>query len=274
MKQQCEVLPPRGKAHVVRWAMLLCGLLFPCFAQAWTDSGFAALDKLGDAERYRQLNLILMVSEGADASFADALLPQGTGEDQAVRGPLPLLKVDDFQTPLNRIVDQRAMISSAVRVFRFALDNRPAIMDAISGLAADDPAQVAQVDLIQLAEDAIIIRSALAGSIEYLAREAEPALASYLKPYQKRTVYLRNVMEYWKFDRELAAITDDAIADTGGRMAAYQRMLEDEPNLVGFKQHLQAIEEIYRNSKPVEVSKKDLQSKELIDQESQVTQPD
>jgi len=47
-------------------------------------------------------------------------------------------------------------------------------------------------------------------------------------------------------------------------------MLEDEPNLMGFKQHLQAVEEIYRNTQPLKVKPKDLESKELIDEESQV----
>jgi len=51
-------------------------------------------------------------------------------------------------------------------------------------------------------------------------------------------------------------------------------MLEDEPNFLGFKQHLQAVEEIYKNTQPRKVDKKDLESKELINEESQVKQPE
>jgi hypothetical protein len=53
-------------------------------------------------------------------------------------------------------------------------------------------------------------------------------------------------------------------------MAAYQRMLDDEPNLEGFKQHLQAVEAIYRNTQPLKVKKKDLESTDLIEEESKI----
>lgn len=249
--------------------MLVFGSLwFLALAPAWSAMSLAALDDLPVADKYRQLNLILMVSEGIGESFVEQLLPRKPEETTAAKENMPHLEIDDFQTPLNRIVDQRAMITQAAHVFRFALENRVDIQLAMAELAASDPTEVSQVNLIQLAEDAIIIRSALAGSIEYLAGQGDPAMAAHLETYQLRTIYLRNVMEYWKFDQELDAITDDAMKDTGGRMAAYQRMLEDEPNLLGFKQHLQAVERIYRNTRPLKVNPKDLESKDLIEQES------
>lgn len=250
--------------------LLLGSLWLVSLTPALSGMSLAALDHLSAADKYRQLNLILMVSEGIDAAFVAQLLPQPTAESGVQPEPIPHLKVEDFQTPLNRIVDQRAMITRAARLFRFTLDNKANIMHAMEEIAAAEPGQIAQVDLIQLAEDAIIIRSALSGSIEYLAKEGDPAWAGYLQTYQNRTLYLRNVMEYWKFDRELAAITHDAMEDTGGRMEAYQRMLEAEPNLLGFKQHLQAIEEIYKNTHPRKIKPRELESKELIDKESQV----
>jgi len=250
--------------------LLLGSLWLVSLTPVWSGMSLAALDDLSAADKYRQLNLILMVSEGIDAAFVEQLLPQPTAGADVQPEPLPQLKVEDFQTPLNRIVDQRAMITQAARLFRFTLDNKANIMHAMEEIAAAEPGQIAQVDLIQLAEDAIIIRSALSGSIEYLAKEGNPAWAGYLQTYQNRTLYLRNVMEYWKFDQELASITNDAMEDTGGRMEAYQRMLEDELNLLGFKQHLQAIEEIYKNTHPRKVKPRELESKELIDEESQV----
>ncbi len=255
-------------------AKLLClsCLLLLCLASARGDLSLAALDDLSIADQYRQLNLILMVSEGIEPAFLAQLLPQATAEANAVPESVPRLELDDFQTPLNRIVDQRAMITKAAHLFRFALNNRADIMLALTDMAAANPEQVAQVDLIQLAEDAIIVRSALAGSIEYLAKQGDPAMADNLDIYQNRTLYLRNVMEYWKFGQELDAITEDAMADTGGKMAAYQRMLEAEPNLMGFTEHLQAVEEIYKKTNGLKVNPRDLESKELIDQESQVLQ--
>jgi hypothetical protein len=273
--EKAAILKPwpalRGHAgHLLAQALLLISLCLLVSAPAWSATSLTALVDLSVADKYRQLNLILMVSEGIDETFVHQLLPRESAETTLTKEDIPHLEIDDFQTPLNRIVDQRAMITQAAHVFRFALENRANIQLEITELAASDPAQVSQVNLIQLAEDAIIIRSALAGSIEYLAGQGDPAMAANLETYQLRTIYLRNVMEYWKFDKELDAITDDAMKDTGGRMAAYQRMLEDEPNLMGFKQHLQAVEQIYKNTQALKVNPKDLESKELIEQESEV----
>jgi hypothetical protein len=263
------VLLQRCAGSVAATLLSLVCLWLAAPAQLLGDAGLATLDALPVADQYRQLNLALMVAEGANQAFVAQLLP---AQDDAAAGQaqnLPILEVEDFQTPLNRIVDQQALIAEAVRTFAFVLARRDDMVKKLAQLAADEPAQVAAVDLIELAEDAIIVRSALSGSIEYMARD-DPALAPNLESYQNGTLYLRNVMEYWKFDRELAAITDDAMQDTGGRMEAYQRMLEEEPNMLGFKQHLQAIEEIYRNTRGRTVKPKELENKKLIDEESQV----
>ena len=263
----------RIKAMAGRMAassLVTCSLWLAAVVPALGQLNLAAMADLPDADKYRQLNLMLMVSEGVDEAFLAQLPHPQTAESESANGTMPRLEMEDFQTPLNRIVDQSEMITKATGLFRFVLDNQPDIQRAIREIAASDPEQVAQVDLIQLAEDAIIIRSALSGSIEYLAPEDDPAMAANLATYRERTVYLRNVMEYWKFDQELVAITENAIKDTGGRLAAYQRMLEDEPNLMGFKQHLQAVEEIYRNTRSLRVNPKDLESNDLIKQESQV----
>jgi len=268
LKPLCRLQAFAGRiaAHALIAASLWLAVLAPALGQL----DLTAMNDLSDADKYRQLNLILMVSEGVDEAFLEQLLPPQAAETAAESAMPPRLEMEDFQTPLNRIVDQRAMITKAARLFRFALDNQSGIQNAIPEIAASDPEQVAQVNLIQLAEDAIIIRSALAGSIEYLAKEGDQAMAANLETYQQRTIYLRNVMEYWKFDEELVAITENAIRDTGGRMAAYQRMLEDEPNLVGFKEHLEAVEAIYRNTRSLRVNRKDLESRDLINQESAV----
>jgi len=250
--------------------LLASGLWLVALAPALGEVNLAALGDLSDADKYRQLNLIQMVSEGVDEAFLEQLLPQSTTEEHTPPEPMPRLNIDDFQTPLNRIVDQRAMISHAAHLFRFALDNEAGITKAAAEIADSDPAQVAQVDLVQLAEDAIIVRTALAGSIEYLAIDGHPSLANKLEVYRNATIYLRNVMEYWKFDRDLNAITENAMKNTGGKMAAYQRMLEDEPNLQGFKQHLQAVEEIYKKTSGRKVKPPDLETKKLIEEESKV----
>jgi hypothetical protein len=90
------------------------------------------------------------------------------------------------------------------------------------------------VDVNEIAEDAIIIRNAIADAIEYSEAGEQSQAAEQLKVFRNQTVHLRNMMEYNIFQEELARITDRAIVDLGGRLDAYQRMFDDEidPELV------------------------------------------
>jgi hypothetical protein len=171
---------------------------------------------------------------------------------------------------LNRIVDQAALIGNAARVFQYEQANHAGIVQALEDIVAADPAAAASIDLVTLAEDAIIVRTALAGSLEYLPGSSEPPLAGYVEAYQNRTLYLRNVMEFWEFNQELAALTDEAMDETGGRMAAYQRMLEDEPAMDSFQEHLQAVERIYWQSRGGKGKPPKIPGDELIEAESEV----
>lgn len=219
-------------------------------------------------ERYRELSLALMVTEGASREWVDALAPDLP--PAAASGALePPLRLDALQTPLNRIVDQRETVTGAARLFRFALDRRDEIDAELQRIAAEHPDEVAALDPARLAEDALIARSALAAGIEYLARNARPGWLPGLEAWQQDTVYLRNMMEYWEFDQELAAITDQALLDTGTRIEAYQRLLEVDPRLDAFTQHLRAVEHIYR-SYGTRVKPPDDPSEDLIRDASEV----
>ena len=274
--------PHRTAGCLVISLLAACLSLMPGFAVGAGSSEW--LDGLPEADRYRQFNLVLMVSEGVDPAFLGVLesAPFGEPPERAGAHPFPQVDIDAFQTPLNRIVDQQALIDQAAEVFRFAQENRGAITQAMEDLAESHPGQVAEVDLIRLAEDAVIIRTSLTGSFEYLLSQglwasADPAadagsaaIPGYLETYRNRTLFLRNVMEYWEFERELAAITDEAMDDTGGRMEAYQRMLEDEPSLDSFRQHLQAVEYIYWQARGRKGKPPELPGDELIEAESRV----
>ena len=77
-------------------------------------------------------------------------------------------------------------------------------------------------------------------------------------------------MEFWAFDAELDAITEEALAETGGRMDAYQRLLQEKSSLDSFNAHLRAVERIYRqvlgkSQKPPRVP-----GDELIEEQSRV----
>jgi hypothetical protein len=257
-----------------RWCLpaVLALLVAPLTAPGGTPVG-AAADAQADLERYRELTLVLMVAEGAAADWVRALNPEAPatgGDPPATAGLAPPFPVQELQTPLNRIVDQRQAVADAARIFRFALDRQPDIRAELTRIAADYPDRVASLDPARLAEDALIIRTALAGSIEFLARDAYPQWLNGLAGYQQKTIYLRNMMEYWAFDRELVAITDQALLDTGSRMEAYQRLLEVDPRLDAFTQHLRAVEFIYRQKSDKQAKPPDDPSEELIEAASQV----
>jgi uncharacterized protein YjiS (DUF1127 family) len=98
------------------------------------------------------------------------------------------------------------------------------------------------VDVNGIAADAIIIRNAVADSLEYALKHGleggEPAAPApdlqRVQAFREQTVHLRNMMEYNEFEEELAQLTEEAIVDLGGRLDAYQRMFDDEvdPELI------------------------------------------
>ena len=239
------------------------------FALAALAQGASAQDAV---DRYRELSLSLMVSEGAGREWAERLAPEAfaadlqAGADESLAPPVP---VAALETPLHRIAEQREAIADAARIFRFAAEREADIEAELARIAADDPAGVAALDPATLAEDALLIRSALASSIEFLGRQGQPSWLDGLDPYRERTVYLRNMLEYWSFDQELAAITADALRDTGARMEAYQRLLEVDPRYDAFTQHLRAVEFIYRQYGS-KIKPPDDPSDELIDSASKV----
>lgn len=241
---------------------------------AWSEMSSGGLSELTAAEQYRQYNLVLMVAEGTDPAFLQELQSSGQYLSQpqaaADANRFPQIKVDDFQTPLNRIVDQDALVANALTVIRFVQDNRKSILGAVEKIAKTQPDAVAEVNLVELAEDAIIVRTAISSALEYQGKGKGSTGAAYLQAYQAKTIYLRNVMEYWAFSEELDAITDDALDATGGRMEAYQRLVEDEPAMDSFKQHLQAVENIYWLARNKKGKPPKLPGDELIDSEAKV----
>ena len=245
---------------------------------AWSEMSSGGLAELTAAEQYRQYNLVLMVAEGMDPAFLQELQTSGQAPGQFSSQPqaetdanhFPQINVDDFQTPLNRIVDQDSLIANAITVIGFVQVNRKSILAAVDEIAKTQPEVVAGVNLVELAEDAIIVRTALSSALEYQGGSNASANTAYLQAYQAKTIYLRNVMEYWAFSEELDAITDDAMDATGGRMEAYQRLLEDEPAMDSFKQHLQAMENVYWLTRNKKGKPPKLPGDELIDSEAKV----
>ena len=208
------------------------GLVLALFAPGlWAGFDFESLEALPPGEQYRQLSLLSLVSGGADAAqLADFEDRQAPGSE---------LTLDDFATPLARIVDQEMLLAGAADALRFARENGPAIQRRMTEIARANPVLISMVDVNALAADAIIIRTAIADSLEYAGDSADSAR---LQDFRRQTVHLRNMMEYNQFQEELAVITEQAIVDLGGRLDAYQRMFEDEIDPERISRRIQSAE--------------------------------
>ena len=208
---------------------LLAIFILSCVASAaQAKFDYEAIDQLPPGERYRQLSLLLLIAGGTNADLLEVLKPLSEGgEGKAGAGDVTL-RLEDYGTPLARIVDQDTMLASATELFRFAQENGSEIQTQLTALASDNPILISMIDVNEIAGDAIIIRNAIADSIEYSVVKDDSEANAHLQAFRAQTVYLRNMMEYNIFPEELAELTDEAIIDMGGRLDAYQRLFDDE----------------------------------------------
>ena len=186
-----------------------------------------AIEAEPPGEQYRKLSLLMLVTGGTDPALLEVLQP--VADLQASGEPLPLeLELDDFVTPLTRIVDPEIMLGGAARMFRYAQENGEAIQARMTRIAEQNPILISMVDVNALAADAIVIRTAIADTIEYTPSVDSGQAALRLADFREQTVYLRNMMEYNEFQEDLDDITNQAITDLGGRLDAYQRMFDED----------------------------------------------
>jgi hypothetical protein len=214
---------------------LKTGLVVIGLMAAWPSAAMASADpeavtELPPGEQFRQLSLLLLVSGGVKPGLLELIqVTDTTGNNEADSGSAGfILQLDDFQTPLARIVDQETMLASAAQMFVYTRDNSQEIQLELAEITRTNPILISIVDVNEIAEDAIIIRNAIADAIEYSEAAEQPQAAEHLRVFRNQTVHLRNMMEFNIFQEELARITDRAIVDLGGRLDAYQRMFDDE----------------------------------------------
>ena len=218
-----------------KWFEILCiSLLLLAALPAAGAASYRldSMDGLTPGEQYRRLSLLSLVSGGIDPALLEMLQP--IVERNPPAGGGEALELDDYVTPLARIVDQEVLLAHAARMFRYAKDNSGAIQARMTQIAREHPILISMLDVNELAADAIIIRNSIADSIEYAEAIDHPDEEALLQAFRVQTLYLRNMMEYNEFQEEWAEITDQAILDLGGRLDAYQRMFEEDvdPDLI------------------------------------------
>jgi hypothetical protein len=196
---------------------------------------FASLEDLTPGDQYRQLSLLSLAAGGVDPRLIEMLRPLVEEQERAAADGNPVvIGLDDYVKPLSRIVDQEVLLANAAQLFEFVRQNSAEIQARMTRIARDHPILISMVDVGEIAADAIIIRNAIADTIEYSGRYDDPESSAQVQALRNQTIHLRNMMEFNEFQRELAILTEEAIVDLGGRLDAYQRMFEDEvdPELI------------------------------------------
>jgi len=214
--------------------LLITVLLLAVFVPAQASMDLESIEGLTPGEQYRQLSLLMLVAGGIDPALQEMLQPIVRNHAAAIASGDAELELDDYVTPLIRIVDPEIMLANAGQLFRFARENSMEIQARLTRIAQANPILISMVDVNTIAADAIIIRNSIADSIEYSEAIDDPAAGAMVLAFRDQTVYLRNMMEYNIFQEELAEITNQAIIDLGGRLDAYQRMFDDDvdPDLI------------------------------------------
>ena len=223
-------------------------LLFQCLATQADGSDFfyISVDELPPEQQFRQLSLMLMVSDGADEDLISELTNL-LGDKGAVDQDGRNFSFDDYTTPLIRIVDQETMLAGANQLFKFTRKNEAGIAQWLRTLLEQENESITAQPMGTISEDAIIIRNAIADSIDYIvlqqAGETEgPRLSS---GYRARTTYLRNNLEYELFAADLERITREAVAAVSGRTEAFERMFDDEVDSDAIDKKIRAAEYAY-----------------------------
>ncbi|HET6565919.1 MAG TPA: hypothetical protein VFG52_10940 [Xanthomonadales bacterium] len=248
-----------------RWCLLVCGLWLLCLPPSLLASsesgdlaGFGAISQLPPGEQYRQLSLLLLLANGADSGLLDYLATESASDMDKLGDQAEALQ--QYPTPLARIADPDSMLQGAGQMMRFAQQNRAAIEQELARIQESWPVLVSMIDMNAVREDAIIIRSAVADSLQYHQPgtvagpgagtvagtvDGSPGLSEdSLLAYRSETLHQRNTMEYLLFQGELDGITDAAIDELSYKLDAYQRMADDEMDPELLKERIEAADDM------------------------------
>ncbi len=210
---------------------------------ATTHHPLAEMADLPPGERYWRLAFLSGITEGVDDEL-QASLEARFGPPGGVVPDVP--QAADYQGAGYRIASAETLADSLVDLAGFRREAGPAIDAELDAIAVEHPESLTEKDRELLAEEILLVRSAMLDSLETLAANGELVPAPDLEAYRVGTLGARNRLEYLGYARDMDALADRSIEDTQGRLDAFHRMLDDNADTAFLRERILAAEEMNR----------------------------
>jgi hypothetical protein len=194
------------------------------------------------AERYWQLGFLLGITEGLDGELLERL-EQRYPAPKSEAAALPDLEA--LQGAGYRIARPEAILEAVVPLARFRQAAEADILAEREALANAHPEIIGALDPELLAEDVLLVRSAILDSLEGLAATADWP-DEVTANYRVGTVRARNELEYVVFARDMDALAARSIDDSAGRLDAFHRLMDDSADTAFLRERVLAAEEMNR----------------------------
>lgn len=193
-------------------------------------------------ERYWQLRFLDGITADVDVELLEALETRYGPPD----GRLPAIPdLATFQGAGYRIASAESILAGLSDLAAFRQAAGPDLDAERRRIEATSPAVVAGMDEELLAEEILLVRSAILDSLELMA--ANGAWSGEVNAgYQAGTVRARNELEYLVFAQEMDALADGAIDESAGRLDAFHRLLDDTEDTAFLRERILAAEEMNR----------------------------
>lgn len=215
----------------------------PQTAPARPDPDTVADPALTPEERYWQLRFALALTDGVDEQLLAAL----EGEFGPPDGTVPEIPdLASYQGAGYRVASSNSILKALTDLAALRAVAGDLLAAELEQIENAYPERIAALSEEILAEEILIVRSAVLDSLESLAASNPAFQAAELAPYQEGTLRARNQLEYVIFAQDMDALADRSIEDTTGRLDAFHRMLDDNEDAVFLREQILAAEEMNR----------------------------
>ncbi len=211
-------------------------------AETETEEAPASAPSLTPGERYWQLRFLEGITAGIDDELLQALEARYGPPD----GRVPAIPdLSAYQGAGYRIASAESILESLADLTAFQRAAATDLEAEVRALEESSPAIVAAIDPELLAEEILLVRTAVLDSLELMAASgAWPRETT--QGYQVGTVRARNELEYLVFAREMDTLADGAIDESTGRLDAFHRLLDDTEDTAFLRERILASEEMNR----------------------------